>query len=108
MPVPVGPSTEMDREVELAPSVNEPNDRVTLVYLLNLWQETATSSWRASLRAAGEEPRIPFADLEALARYLLEVPEHLGRSAGTIEAGDDITRVHDRGEKHRDMDVERG
>lgn len=69
-------------------SVNEPNEHVSLVYLLHLWQETATSSWRASLRAAGNAPRVPFADLEALASYLLAVPEHRGGLSGTAEGGD--------------------
>jgi hypothetical protein len=60
------------------PSVNEPDESRSQVYLLCLWRETALSPWRASLRAAGEESRIPFPDMETLARYLLTLPEHLG------------------------------
>ena len=45
------------------------------VYVLTLWQETDGSPWRAALRAAGQPERIGFADLEALAHFLLRLDE---------------------------------
>ena len=54
----------------------------THIYLLCLWRETGDAPWRASLRHAREEGRIPFPDLEALALYLLALPAELDRLAG--------------------------
>ncbi len=53
------------------------------IYLLCLWREAEDAPWRASLRHAREEDRIPFPDLEALALYVLALPARLGRAAGT-------------------------
>ena len=41
------------------------------LYLLNLWREAPGTPWRASLRQDGDAERIGFADLEALALFLL-------------------------------------
>jgi hypothetical protein len=45
------------------------------VYLLSLWRETPGVPWRAALRPAGSEERIGFADLQALALFLLSLDE---------------------------------
>lgn len=52
-------------------------------YLVCLWRETEGSPWRASLRHAQEQRAIPFPDLETLALYLLNLPEHPHRTPGT-------------------------
>ena len=71
----------------------------THIYLLCLWRETGDAPWRASLRHAREEGRIPFPDLEALALYLLALPVELDRPAGTGEkngaVNDETTRRDD-------------
>ena len=43
------------------------------VYLLTLWRETADAPWRAALRHSGTQERVGFADLEALALFLLRL-----------------------------------
>jgi hypothetical protein len=48
------------------------------IYLLNLWREAPEAPWRASLRQAGDAERIGFADLEALALFLLRLNDHQG------------------------------
>jgi hypothetical protein len=45
------------------------------VYLLTLWRETADAPWRAALRHSGTQERIGFADLEALALFLLRLDD---------------------------------
>lgn len=80
------------------PLVNEPDERLTLVYLLSLWRETTTSPWRASLRAAGEDGRMPFPDLETLARYLLTVPEGLSSTVSTDVSEDHTPTGYDAGQ----------
>ena len=45
------------------------------VYVLTLWRATGATPWRAALRPAGSEERIGFADLEALALFLLRLDE---------------------------------
>jgi hypothetical protein len=45
------------------------------VYLLSLWRETADAPWRAALRKAGDQKRVGFADLEALALFLLRLDD---------------------------------
>lgn len=49
------------------------------VFLLTLWQEAADTRWRAALRAADSQQRIGFADLEALALFLLRLDECIFR-----------------------------
>src|SRR5918998_4388448 len=49
------------------------------VFLLTLWQEVADTPWRAALRAADSQQRIGFADLEALALFLLRLDECIFR-----------------------------
>jgi hypothetical protein len=51
------------------------------VYVLSLWRETRDAPWRAALRPAGSQERIGFADLEALALFLLRLDEHPARPA---------------------------
>ena len=41
------------------------------IYLLSLWREAPDARWRAALRPAGGAERMGFADLEALAQFLL-------------------------------------
>lgn len=77
------------------PSGAESNESLSQVYLLCLWRETLTSPWRASLRAAGQDGRVPFPDLETLARYLLAVPERLGETLGTGGTSDDASARHE-------------
>jgi hypothetical protein len=43
------------------------------VYLLTLWRETPDAPWRAALRPAGSQARIGFADLRALAQFLVRL-----------------------------------
>jgi len=45
------------------------------IYLLSLWRETPAAPWRAALRLAGSQERIGFADLEALALFLLRLDD---------------------------------
>lgn len=45
------------------------------VYLLHVSRERAGAPWRATLRAVGTDLRIPFADLEQLALFLLSLPD---------------------------------
>lgn len=45
------------------------------VYVLSLWRETEHAPWRAALRRAGHDERLGFADLEALALFLLRLDE---------------------------------
>ena len=63
------------------------------VYLLSLWRETPGAPWRAALRPAGSEERIGFADLQALARFLVRLNdsgEHLAtETTQSIEATGD-------------------
>lgn len=61
------------------------DDSCTHIYVLCLWRETDGSPWRASLREAREEGRIPFPDVETLALYLLALPDHLGGPAASRE-----------------------
>jgi hypothetical protein len=55
------------------PSLPDSAGRQT--YLLSLWRETQGAPWRAALRPAGSAERIGFADLEALALFLLRLDE---------------------------------
>ncbi len=50
------------------------------IYLLSLWRETPGAPWRAALRLAGSQERIGFADLEALALFLLRLDERAPHS----------------------------
>jgi hypothetical protein len=61
------------------PSTNDSTCRQ--VYLLSLWRETPAAPWRAALRLAGGEERIGFADLEALALFLLRLNDSPESSA---------------------------
>lgn len=45
------------------------------VYLLTLWREAPGAPWRAALRPSGDQERIGFADLEALALFLLRLDD---------------------------------
>ena len=45
------------------------------VYVLTLWRETTDAPWRAALRRAASQERVGFADLEALALFLLRLNE---------------------------------
>jgi hypothetical protein len=54
-------------------STNDPTCRQ--VYLLSLWRETPDSPWRAALRLSGSQERMGFADLEALALFLLHLED---------------------------------
>ena len=45
------------------------------VYLLSVSRERAGAPWRATLRAAGTDIRVRFADLEQLALFLLSLPD---------------------------------
>jgi hypothetical protein len=70
------------------PSTNDSTCRQ--VYLLSLWRETPGAPWRAALRLAGGEERIGFADLEALALFLLRLDDSPKSSAtATTEATED-------------------
>jgi hypothetical protein len=46
------------------------------IYLLSLWREAPDAPWRASLRPAGGAERRGFANLEALAQFLLRLNDH--------------------------------
>jgi hypothetical protein len=70
------------------PSTNDSTCRQ--VYLLSLWRETPNAPWRAALRPAGSQERIGFADLEALALFLLRLDDSPKSSATeTAEATED-------------------
>jgi hypothetical protein len=43
------------------------------VFVLSLWREALDAPWRAALRAAGSQKRLGFADLQALARFLVRL-----------------------------------
>lgn len=52
-------------------------------YVLTLWRETADGQWRAALRRAGSQERVGFADLEALALFLLRLNERHAQPEGS-------------------------
>jgi hypothetical protein len=54
---------------------HDPDPARRQVYLLTLWRETPDVPWRAVLRPAGSQARIGFADLEALALFLLRLDD---------------------------------
>jgi hypothetical protein len=75
------------------PSVPDLAGRQT--YLLSLWRETPSAPWRAALRPAGSTERIGFADLEALALFLLRLDEDGERPVVVMDTGspnDTMTR----------------
>jgi hypothetical protein len=53
--------------------MRDPDPACHRVYLLSLWRETADAPWRAALRQSDTQERIGFADLEALALFLLRL-----------------------------------
>jgi hypothetical protein len=55
---------------------HDPDPAQHQVYLLTLWRETPDVPWRAALRPAGSQARIGFADLEALALFLLRLDDN--------------------------------
>ena len=59
------------------------------VYLLSLWRETADAPWRAALRRAGSQERVGFADLEALALFLLRLDDGQTQPQGPAKHTDD-------------------
>ena len=59
------------------------------VYLLSLWRETANAPWRAALRQSGTSERIGFADLEALALFLLRLNDGRAQPHGSTKHTDD-------------------
>ena len=69
----------------MAPA-NDPGCRQ--VYLLSLWRETADAPWRAALRLAGSQERIGFADLEALALFLLSLDDNHAAVVVANQEGD--------------------
>ena len=72
------------------PSTNDSTCRQ--VYLLSLWREAPGAPWRAALRLAGSEERIGFADLEALALFLLRLD---GRPKSSTTATTEATEDSD-------------
>jgi hypothetical protein len=58
---------------------HDPDPAGHRIYLLTLWQEAAEAPWRAALRPAGCQERIGFADLEALALFLLRLDDNQNR-----------------------------
>lgn len=52
-----------------------PDSACHRAYLLSLWRETPAAPWRAALRLAGSDERLGFANLEALALFLLRLDE---------------------------------
>jgi hypothetical protein len=54
-------------------------------YLLSLWREAPDAPWRAALRLAGSEERLGFANLEALALFLIRLDEGDARLAADTE-----------------------
>ena len=71
-------------------SSHDPDPAGHQVYLLTLWRETPNTPWRAALRLAGSEEPLGFANLLALARFLVrlnESGEHLAtQTTPTTEA----------------------
>jgi hypothetical protein len=61
------------------------------VYLLSLWRETADAPWRAALRQASAQERIGFADLEALALFLLRLDDSRSQPSRLAKNTDDST-----------------
>jgi len=69
------------------------------VYLLTLWRETPNAPWRAALRPAGRQERLGFADLEALARFLLSLddsPKSSARDTTEITEATEDRNIQDR------------
>lgn len=62
-----------------------PDPACRQIYLLSLWRETPEAPWRAALRLAGSEQRMGFADLDALALFLLRLDEHPERPAVVLD-----------------------
>ncbi len=58
------------------------------VYLLSVSRERTGAPWRATLRAAGTDTRVPFADLEQLALFLLSLPDQCDGAGESDEAAD--------------------
>ena len=69
-------------------------------YLLSLWREAPDAPWRAALRRAGSDERLGFADLEALALFLLRLDtggerptiriDHTARPSATAQPAHEI------------------
>ncbi len=64
------------------------------VFVLSLWRETLDAPWRAALRPSGSQERLGFADLQALAWFLVRLNDSDERFAieslqitGTTEDG---------------------
>jgi hypothetical protein len=76
-----------------------PTDSDSRVYLLGLWRETTSGPWRATLRQAGSETRIAFADLEQLALFLLRLtdehtwPGPATEAQATVEPTEGVCRI---------------
>ena len=70
-------------------STNDPTCRQ--IYLLSLWRETPAAPWRAALRLAGSQERIGFADLEALALFLLRLDNSRAQPNSLVKDADDGT-----------------
>lgn len=66
------------------------------VFLITLWRESTDAPWRAALRATGSQERIGFADLEALALFLLRLDEPPAPAAPD-DAGGGCRRCNQRG-----------
>jgi hypothetical protein len=74
---------------------HDSTDSDSRVYLLGLWRETTGSPWRATLRQAGSETRIAFADLEQLALFLLRLVDERGGVSGAEKNGSIYTTIPD-------------
>ena len=76
------------------PSTNDSTGRQ--VYLLSLWREALGAPWRAALRLAGSEERMGFADLEALALFLLRLDGRPKSSATATTEATEASDIEDR------------
>jgi len=58
-------------------------------FLLRLWrtEEPGASDWRASLEIPGTEKRIPFASMEQLFAYLIDLSESNSDPQSTEDTG---------------------
>jgi hypothetical protein len=57
-------------------SSHGPDPACRQIYLLSLWREAPDARWRAALRPAGGAERMGFADIEALAQFLLRLNDY--------------------------------